>query len=133
MSHTCPNRGAWPITQACALTGNRTDSLLLWEMMPKQLSHAGQGPMSSSISVFTASSQYHQLTTLGVFTYMSPPLLFSRLWVQLLDALPVSVLSPVSSSPSTTNRMICLKHSFCHVSIAFENHLVVPHYLPEDV
>ena len=35
--------GTWPATQACALARNQTSNLLLYGMMPSQLSHTGQG------------------------------------------------------------------------------------------
>ena len=41
LSHT-PKPGTRPATQACALIGNRTSDLLLCEMTPNQMSHAGQ-------------------------------------------------------------------------------------------
>ena len=39
----CPLLGAWPITQACALTGNRTSNPLVRRPELKPLSHTSQG------------------------------------------------------------------------------------------
>ena len=38
-----PQRGTGPITQGCALTGNRSTDLSLCRMTPNQLSHTSQG------------------------------------------------------------------------------------------
>ena len=38
-----PQLGTWPITQACALTGNQTGDLSVCRMMPTLLSHTSQG------------------------------------------------------------------------------------------
>ena len=40
---TCPQPGTWPVTQACALTGNPTDELSVCGMTPNLLSHTSQG------------------------------------------------------------------------------------------
>ena len=39
----CPPLGTWPATQACSLTGNRTDDLLLHSLELDSLSHTSQG------------------------------------------------------------------------------------------
>ena len=39
----CPQLGTWPTTQACALTGNRTDTPLLCRPVLNPLSHTSQG------------------------------------------------------------------------------------------
>ena len=38
-----PQLGTWPTTQACTLTGNRTDNLLVCGMTSNLLSHTSQG------------------------------------------------------------------------------------------
>ena len=38
----CPELGTWPTTQACALTGNRTDDLLVHRPALSLLSHTSQ-------------------------------------------------------------------------------------------
>ena len=38
-----PQLGAWPTTQACALTRNRTSNLSVCRTMPNPLSHTSQG------------------------------------------------------------------------------------------
>ena len=38
-----PQLGTWPITQACALTGNQTGDLSVCRTMPTLLSHTSQG------------------------------------------------------------------------------------------
>ena len=37
--------GAEPANQACVLTGNQTQDLLVYGMTPNQLNHMGQGPI----------------------------------------------------------------------------------------
>ena len=39
----CPRPGTWPITQACALTGNHTNNLLVHRQAFNPLSHISQG------------------------------------------------------------------------------------------
>ena len=41
-SHTPPT-GTWPVTQACALTGNQTSDILVCRTMLNPLSHTSQG------------------------------------------------------------------------------------------
>ena len=38
-----PSLGSWPATQACALTGNQTGSLLVYSLVLNPLSHTSQG------------------------------------------------------------------------------------------
>ena len=40
---TCPLLGTWPVTQACALTGNRTGHLLVRRPELSPLSHTSEG------------------------------------------------------------------------------------------
>ena len=40
-----PLLGTWPVTQACALTGNRTSDLSVHSLAPNPLSHASQGAL----------------------------------------------------------------------------------------
>ena len=42
----CPLLGAWPATQACALTGNRTSNPLVWRLALNPLSHTSQGSIT---------------------------------------------------------------------------------------
>ena len=46
-SHT-PLLGAWPATQACALTGNQTSDLSVHRPALNPLSHTSQGPISTN-------------------------------------------------------------------------------------
>ena len=45
----CPLLGTWPVTQACALTGNRTGDPLVYRLALNPLSHSRQGLTSSLI------------------------------------------------------------------------------------
>ena len=44
---TCPQLGTWPLTQACALTGNRTGDLWVCRPALNPLSHTSQGKIIS--------------------------------------------------------------------------------------
>ena len=48
----CSQLGAWPKTQTCALTRNRTKDLSFCGMTPNPLSHTGQGPTGSFSKVW---------------------------------------------------------------------------------
>ena len=42
-----PPAGIWPATQACALTGNQTDDLLVCSLVLNPLNHTSQGYVST--------------------------------------------------------------------------------------
>ena len=47
---THPLLGTWPVTQACALTGNRTHASLVHSLALNPLSHTSQGSYSFPFS-----------------------------------------------------------------------------------
>ena len=56
---TCPLWGTWPATQACALTGNWTDDLLVHRLTLNPLSHTRQGSTFLYITgVFSFTPQF---------------------------------------------------------------------------
>ena len=52
-----PQLGAWPATQACALTGNRTYNPLVCRPVLNPLSHTSQGYSAILINIKTYSNQ----------------------------------------------------------------------------
>ena len=68
-----PYLGTWPATQACAVTGNRTHSLLLFGMMLNHVSHASQG--SSELSLYGVPT----IQTLNLWDWSSSFILLSSI------------------------------------------------------
>ena len=52
-----PSLGTWPTSQACALTGNRTDDPLVYRLALNPLSHMSQGNMQEFLSL---SNKFYQ-------------------------------------------------------------------------
>ena len=42
----CPQLGTWPVTQACPLTGNQTNDLLVRMLALNPLNHTSRGKMA---------------------------------------------------------------------------------------
>ena len=47
----CPLLGTWPITQACALIGNRTSDPLVCKLVLNPLSHTSQGKSFNFLTI----------------------------------------------------------------------------------
>ena len=54
--------GTWPVTQACALSRNRTSNRLVHRMALNPLSHTSQGQASSIINILY---KYSKIAKLG--------------------------------------------------------------------
>ena len=68
LPRTCPQLGTWTTTQACALTGHQTSSLVVCRMMPSPLSHTSQGnihgfsPLPLTSLLFKGQLYFHSIT-----------------------------------------------------------------------
>ena len=74
-----PPPGAWPATQACALTGNRIGNLLVHRKMPNPLSHTSQGYFHINLYLASFKRNLRQLTLMCAWVYTS-------LWSKILNS-----------------------------------------------